>query len=269
MLNYPLIDPVALKLGPLKVYWYGVMYFVGLLLAFIVAKKKAKHAAYSFFARPQILDDLLSYCVLGIIIGGRLGFCLLYQPRDYLTHPLDILKIWMGGMSFHGGMVGVFIALYLFARKHQQSFFTISDFIAPLVPLGLFTGRIGNFINGELYGKICYPVYNWCMVFPHSDSLARHPSQLYEATGEGIILFLILYFYAKSPRQTGQVSAMFLLGYGTIRFIMELFRNPDPYAQWVVDATGLSLGQWYCVPMLIAGIIIYAMAIRSKFHQTG
>lgn len=267
MLNYPQIDPVALQLGPLKVHWYGVMYFVGLIIAFIVAKRKTKQPAYTFFAGPQVLDDLLSYCVLGIIIGGRLGFCFLYQPHDYITHPLDIFKIWMGGMSFHGGMVGVFVAVYLFAKKHHKSFFTISDFIAPLVPFGLFTGRMGNFINGELYGKLCQPIHDWCMIFPNTDGLARHPSQLYEAFGEGLVLLLILYLYSRTPRKTGQNSAVFLLGYGTIRFTIELFRSPDSYAQWVVTDTGLSLGQWYCVPMLIGGVIIYMMANNSKFND--
>lgn len=269
MLIYPQINPVAVHIGAIKVHWYGVMYFVGLLIAFFVAKQRSKTARFIFFAGKQILDDLLSYCVLGIIIGGRIGFCLLYRPDYYIAHPIEIIKIWEGGMAFHGGMVGVFVAVYLFARKHKKSFFTISDFIAPLVPFGLFTGRIGNFINGELYGKVCQPIYNWCMVFPETDGLGRHPSQLYEACSEGLILLLFLNIYAIKPRKTGQISGMFLIGYGTVRFVMEMFRTSDSYyyAKIILDATGLSLGQWYCIPMLISGLVIYAMAFNNKFKN--
>lgn len=267
MLNYPNINPVAISIGVIKIHWYGIMYFIGLLIAFLIARSRSKLTRFKFFSGKQVLDDLLSYSVLGVIIGGRLGFCVLYRPEFYFYHPLEIIKIWEGGMAFHGGMLGVFVSTYLFAYKYKKSFFFISDFIAPLVPIGLLTGRIGNFINGELYGKACDHIQLWCMKFPHSDELLRHPSQMYEAMTEGLLLFIILNIYNLKPRHTGQTSALFLIYYAIIRCCLELFRQPDNYhyAQTIYHYTGLSLGQVYCIPMFMAGILIYALASKRYF----
>ncbi|MEN9946503.1 MAG: hypothetical protein RLZZ293_889, partial [Pseudomonadota bacterium] len=215
--------------------------------------------------QEDMVDDLLFYAAIGVILGGRLGYCLFYQPSYYLTHPIDMVKTWDGGMSFHGGMLGVFVALYCYARKINSNFFVLSDFVAPFVPIGLMFGRIGNFINGELYGRFCDPSLPWGMVFPQSGSnLPRHPSQIYEALSEGLILFLVLFIFTRKTRNLGQISGVFMLGYGITRFILEFFREPDAFATGIVKLTGLSLGQFYSLPMIIAGLIILFWGFRSK-----
>ena len=263
MLMYPQMNPVALSLGPLKVHWYGVMYMLGFMFFVLAGKWRIKKYGHPFITN-KLIDDMLFYGALGVVIGGRLGYCLFYQPSFYLLHPLNIVKTWDGGMSFHGGMLGVFFALYLLGRKAHRTFFEFSDFIAPLVPMALFCGRIGNFINGELWGRFTTAALPWAMVFPQSGSmLPRHPSQLYEAIGEGIILTLILWVYARKPRFVGQISGVFMMGYGCIRFIIEYFREPDAFLLSLADKTGLSMGQWLCMPMIIIGIIIYSVATKK------
>ncbi len=266
MLVYPSINPVALQIGSVKVHWYGIMYMLGFLFFIYAGKYRIKKYHPEFWC-PKFVDDMMFYGALGVILGGRLGYCLFYQPILYLTNPILILKIWQGGMSFHGGMLGVFCVIYGFAKYHKQSFFVISDFIAPLVPFGLLCGRLGNFINGELWGRLANNInLPWVMIFPQSNSmLPRHPSQLYEAFGEGLLLFIILWIFAHKPRKTGQVSAIFLISYGIIRFIIEYFRQPDTFLLHFATITGLSMGQWLCMPMIICGIIIYIKSIQQKF----
>ena len=266
MLMYPQINPVMLDLGMIKIHWYGVMYMLGFLFFLIVGKwwvKKFQHP----FLTPKIVDDMLFYGVLGVVIGGRLGYCIFYQPAYFFSHPLDIVKTWDGGMSFHGGMLGVFVATFLFAKKLHRRFFEVTDFLAPLMPAALFFGRIGNFINGELWGRLCNPNLPWGMVFPNSGiMLPRHPSELYEALGEGVILFIILWLYATKPRKVGQVSGVFMMGYGVIRFIIEYFREPDAFLVNFTAKTGLSMGQWLCIPMILSGLIIYYVATKKAIE---
>jgi len=263
MLIYPKLNPVAFSIGSIKVHWYGIMYMVGFLYFLYVGKWRLKKYGHSFLT-STLIDDTLFYAAIGVVVGGRLGYCLFYQPSFYLLHPLNIIKTWDGGMSFHGGMLGVFIATYLFAKKHGHTFFELSDFIAPLVPMALFFGRIGNFINGELWGRITTSSIPWAMIYPQSGTmLPRHPSQLYEALGEGVLLTIILWIYASKPRKVGQTSGMFMMGYGTIRFCLEYFREPDSFLTDLVTKTGLSMGQWLCVPMILAGIIIYYYATKK------
>jgi phosphatidylglycerol:prolipoprotein diacylglycerol transferase len=198
-------------------------------------------------------------------VGGRLGYCLFYQPEFFLSHPLNILQVWSGGMSFHGGMLGVVVVMMLFAIRHHQSFFVVSDFCAILTPAGLFFGRVGNFINGELWGRVTTIDLPWGMVFPQSGSmLPRHPSQVYEMLGEGILLLFILWIFASKPRRNGQISGLFLLCYGIIRFIIEYFREPDSYLLTFSKATGFSMGQWLCLPMIICGLLIFILSSRDS-----
>jgi phosphatidylglycerol:prolipoprotein diacylglycerol transferase len=267
MLMYPKLNPVAINLGPLKIHWYGIMYMLGFLFFLYGGKWRLKKYGHTFLT-SRLLDDLLFYSAFGVVLGGRLGYCLFYQPIHYLTSPLDILKIWDGGMSFHGGMLGVFVALYLFSKKYNHTFFEVSDFVAPLVPIGLMFGRLGNFINGELWGKITTSAIPWAMIFPQSGTmLPRHPSQLYEALGEGILLTVILWVYASKSRRVGQVSGVFMIGYGIVRFTLEYFREPDWFLLEFSKMTGLSMGQWLCIPMIIAGIIIFYCASKTNLSS--
>lgn len=264
MLIYPHIDPVALQLGPVKLHWYGLMYVLSFIFFLYGAKWRLKKYGHPVLTEKMI-DDFLLSGVLGTVIGGRLGFCLFYQPAFYLTHPLDILKTWDGGMSFHGGMIGVFVAIYLFSRRINSTFFVLSDFVAPFIPICLMFGRIGNFINGELWGRFCSVSLPWGMVFPQSGSMApRHPSQIYEALTEGIILFIVLLIFTKKPRRLGQTSGVFLIGYGLARFTLEFFREPDSFATGIVQSTGFSLGQFYSLPMVLAGLFILWWGSKSQ-----
>ena len=263
MLMYPQLNPVAVAIGTLKIHWYGVMYMLAFIYFVFVGKWRIKLYNHPIITN-QTMDDLLFYGVLGVVLGGRLGYCLFYQPGYYLSHPFDIIKTWDGGMSFHGGLVGVLVAVYFVAKKYNTTFFVVSDFIAPLVPMGLFFGRIGNFINGELWGRITTSKLPWMMVFPQSGSLLpRHPSELYEAIGEGLILTLILLIYAHKSRKIGQVSGVFMIGYGCIRFFLEYFREPDAFLLTFAQKTGLSMGQWLCLPMIIIGILILYIATKK------
>ncbi|MBA3033190.1 MAG: prolipoprotein diacylglyceryl transferase [Gammaproteobacteria bacterium] len=254
MLIHPQIDPIALSLGPLAVRWYGLMYLAGFIAFLLLGRRRAATQPWHGL-KPAALDDLLFYGVLGVIIGGRLGQVLFYEPTYYLAHPLEILAVWKGGMSFHGGFLGVLAAMALFASKRGLSFWQITDFIAPLVPLGLGAGRIGNFINGELWGRGTSPDLPWSMVFPFVDALPRHPSQLYQALGEGLLLFLLLWWYSGRQRARGTVSALFLIGYGSARWIGEYFREPD--AGVFGHSYLVSMGQWLSLPMIVVGIVLF------------
>jgi phosphatidylglycerol:prolipoprotein diacylglycerol transferase len=209
------------------------------------------------------LDDLLFYGMLGVIVGGRLGQVLFYEPGYYLANPLEIFAVWKGGMAFHGGFLGVLVAMGLWSRKHHIAWFDITDFIAPLVPLGLAAGRIGNFINGELWGRICDPALPWGMVFPQAgDLLPRHPSQLYHVGLEGVALFVILWLYSSSPRPRSATSGVFLIGYGAFRFVTEFFREPD--AGIFGQSYAVSMGQWLSLPMVVIGVGMVVAAYRRQ-----
>lgn len=260
MLIYPHIDPVAISLGPLAVRWYGLMYLAGFIAFILLGRRRIAQRPDLGWSRKD-LDDLLFYGVLGVVIGGRLGQVLFYEPSYYLAHPLDILAVWKGGMSFHGGFLGVLAALTVFARERKLAWLAVTDFIAPLVPPGLGFGRLGNFINGELWGRMADPGLPWAMVFPHVDPLARHPSQIYQALLEGVVLFAVLWIYSARPRATGAVSAVFLIGYGVVRFIAEYFREPD--AGIFGFSYVVSMGQWLSLPMIVIGAVMLAWSRKA------
>lgn len=257
MLVHPQFNPVALQLGPVGIHWYGLMYVIafGLFLWLAGRRTALPHFSAAGWTKRDV-EDLLFYGVLGVIIGGRLGYVLFYKPGYYAAHPLEALMVWKGGMAFHGGLLGVIAAMALYARSRQRPFLQVTDLVAPCVPTGLAAGRIGNFINGELWGRQADPSLPWAMVFPQSGaSFARHPSQLYQVALEGLLLFVLLWFYAKKPRGLGQVSGAFLVGYGVFRFIAEFFREPDRFLG--VLALGLTMGQWLCLPMMALGVWLW------------
>jgi phosphatidylglycerol:prolipoprotein diacylglycerol transferase len=259
MLIHPQFDPIAVSLGPLAIRWYGLMYLVGFVLFIVLGRRRAARFPAQGFTE-QSLDDLLFYGVLGVVIGGRLGQVLFYDPGYYLQHPLEIVEVWKGGMSFHGGFLGVLVAMALYARKTGRTFFEVTDFIAPLVPLGLAAGRLGNFINGELWGRVADPSLPWAMIFPQVDNLPRHPSQLYQFAGEGLALFFILWWYSARQRPRAAVSGAFLIGYGVFRFLAEYFREPDPgIFGWSYT---ISMGQWLSLPMVAVGVIVLLRSAR-------
>ena len=261
MLLHPEFDPIAFSLGPLSVRWYGLMYLVA-FVQFILLGRYRICTRPSFLTVEQ-LDDLLFYGMLGVILGGRLGQVIFYEPGYYFTHPLEIFAVWKGGMAFHGGFLGVLIALGLWARKQNFNWLDVVDFVAPLVPLGLAAGRIGNFINGELWGRVTDPSLPWAMVFPQSgDMQPRHPSQLYHVGLEGLALFIILWLFASRPRQRGAVTGMALAGYGTFRFITEFFREPDTGI--FGHSYTISMGQWLSLPMIAVGIAFLIYAQRKQ-----
>lgn len=249
MLTHPQFDPVALQLGPISIHWYGLMYLIAFLSVLLLGKYRAKQHPEAGWKSSE-MDDILFYGALGVIIGGRLGYVLFYQPGYYLSHPLEIAYVWQGGMSFHGGFLGVLVAMMLYAKNTGKRWLAIMDFVAPLVPLGLGAGRLGNFINGELWGRATD--VPWGMVFPQIDNLARHPSQLYQFALEGIVLFTLLWLYSSKPRPVGAVSGLFLIGYGSFRFLVEFTREPDSFLGLL--ALNLSMGQWLSLPMIVVGI---------------
>ncbi|MDN3920247.1 prolipoprotein diacylglyceryl transferase [Roseateles violae] len=265
MLVHPQFDPVAIQLGPLAVHWYGLTYLAafGLFLWLANLRVRQPQWAAAGWTRRDV-DDMLFFGVLGVVLGGRLGYVLFYKPGYYLHNLGEIFAVWKGGMAFHGGLLGVLVAMALFARLRGRSFFEVTDLIAPCVPTGLAAGRIGNFINGELWGRAASPELPWAMVFPqaHDGGLPRHPSQLYQFLGEGLLLALLLWLYARKPRATGQVSGLFLVGYGFFRFLAEFFREPDDFLG--LRALSLSQGQWLSLPMIAAGLIIWAWASRKQ-----
>ncbi len=281
MMIHPQFDPVLLSIGPLAIRWYALSYIVGFIL-FIWLGRRRIAQGNSVFTK-EMLDDFLTWGIFGVILGGRLGYVLFYKLSDYLANPIDIFKVWEGGMSFHGGFLGVLAAMWLFGRKHKIGFWKVADFIAPLVPLGLASGRLGNFINGELWGRVTDINAFWAMGFPQARNedlvaaahnpqwaqwlnqygmLPRHPSQLYQFALEGICLFVIVWLFSKKPRPTGQVAMVFLAGYGFFRFLAEFARQPDDYLGLLT--LGLSMGQWLSLPMIVLGAIGFVYFGKSS-----
>jgi phosphatidylglycerol:prolipoprotein diacylglycerol transferase len=246
-MNFPDIDPVALSLGPLQIHWYGLMYLFGFVGVWLLGRYRSERYGWT----SDEVEDLLFYGAIGVILGGRIGYILFYDLANYIEQPLNIFKVWLGGMSFHGGLIGVILAFWYFAKKTNRSFFAVSDFIAPFVPIGLFCGRIGNFINGELWGNVSD--VPWAVVFPTGGPLARHPSQLYEAFLEGIILFIILWFFSQRMRPLGAISGLFLVGYGLFRFLVEFVRVPDEQLGHLAFGW-LTMGQILSSPMILLGL---------------
>ncbi len=249
MLVHPQFDPIAVHIGSFGIHWYGLMYLIGFLSLLWLGKWRIRRNPEMGWS-DRDLDDILFYGALGVILGGRLGYVLFYQPGHFLTHPAEIFAIWQGGMSFHGGFLGVLFAMALFARKTGKRWLNVMDFVAPMVPIGLGAGRLGNFINGELWGRVTD--LPWGMVFPGVDMLPRHPSQLYEFGLEGVLLFIVLWTFSSKPRPAGTVSALFLIGYGASRFLVEFAREPDDFLGLL--SLGMSMGQWLSLPMVLAGI---------------
>jgi phosphatidylglycerol---prolipoprotein diacylglyceryl transferase len=277
MLVHPQFDPVAIHLGSFGIHWYGLMYLLGFIVFIWLGRKRLRSALpmpspqssptsgrgsereKQLSTPDKFLDDLLFYGVLGVVLGGRLGEVLFYNPGYYFSHPLKILAVWEGGMSFHGGFLGVLAAMVLFAHSRKIQWLALMDFIAPLVPPGLAFGRLGNFINGELWGR---PTdVPWAMIFPQVDNVPRHPSQLYEFALEGVALFTLLWLFSSKPRPMGAVSGLFLIGYGSFRFIGEFTRNPDD-GIFGLMTFGISMGQWLSLPMVLAGIAMMVWAYR-------
>lgn len=272
VLTFPDPDPVALRLGPLAIHWYGVMYLLAFVLGYGLLHVRRRHAPYAGDAdRPgwpaSLPGDLIGYLIVGVIAGGRLGYCLFYKPAYYASHPLEILAVWDGGMSFHGGAIGVAVAALVFARRTRRPFLQLADFVVPVVPVGLGLGRIGNFINGELWGRPADPSLPWAMVFPRVDAVPRHPSQVYEVLLEGVVLFVALWAYARRAPAPGAVSGAFLVGYGLCRFTVEFFREPDDFLGLL--GLGLSMGQWLCVPMIAGGALLWLWARRRDVGVRG
>ncbi len=263
MLVHPQFSPIALQLGPVAIHWYGITYLVAFGLFLWLAGRRAAMPQFASvgWTRKDV-EDLLFYGVLGVVVGGRLGYVLFYKPGYYAAHPLEVFAVWKGGMAFHGGLLGVIAAMALFGRLKQRPFLQVMDLIAPCVPTGLASGRIGNFINGELWGREADASLPWAMAFPQSGSMIpRHPSPLYQFLLEGLLLFVILWLYARKPRGPGQVSGLFLVGYGLFRFIAEFFREPDAFLGLL--ALNMSMGQWLCVPMVVAGALLWARGARQ------
>jgi phosphatidylglycerol:prolipoprotein diacylglycerol transferase len=253
MLIHPMPDPVALALGPLQVHWYGLMYVLAFVLFITLGRVRIKQAHIAQAGwKKEDLDDMLFYGMLGVVIGGRLGEVLFYRPAYFLEHPLQIFAIWQGGMSFHGGFLGVMLAMALWARKAGRNLFDVYDFIAPLVPLGYACGRIGNFINAELPGRIASADLPWAMIWPNVDQLPRHPSPIYQALVDGLLVFILLWLYSRKQRPRLAVGAMFTLLYGCARIFTEYFRTPD----WQTSVAGITLssGQVLSLPMVIAAL---------------
>lgn len=286
-LIHPQFDPVALSLGTLKIHWYGVMYLLAFLTAYVLALYRSKkHGNFS----AEMVSDIIFYGSLGVILGGRVGYVILYNFSDFLANPLYLFKVWEGGMSFHGGFVGVMVAMFFFAKKYKKHPFDVLDFLAPCVPTGLLFGRLGNFINGELWGRVSDGGHAWLMLYPQAVRddydllskhpnlaplaqkvgdfmlLPRHPSQLYQAFSEGVLLFILLWFFSQKRRPRYAVSALFLLGYGISRFTTEFFRQPD--AGYALIFGWMSKGQLYSLPMIVAGIVMMYFAYQRHARST-
>jgi len=260
MLIYPHINPIAIQIGPLKIHWYGLMYLLAFTIGWILADYRARKPQYHW-SREQI-TDLIFYVAMGVIIGGRIGYMIFYDLPGFIYQPWVLFKIWEGGMSFHGGLIGVMLTVWLWGRKNNKKFWEVGDFITPIAPIGLAAGRIGNFLGGELWGKLTH--VPWGMIYPQAGPLPRHPSEIYEFFLEGILLFIILWIYSSKPRPRTAVSGLFLLGYGCARCFCEFFRQPDP--QYGYFAFGwLTMGQLLSFPMIIiGGIILYWAYTHEK-----
>lgn len=261
-LTFPNIDPVLVSIGPLSIRWYGLMYLVGFAFALWLANRRADKPG-SGWTREQV-SDLLFAGFLGVVIGGRVGYVLFYNFDLFLQDPLYLFKVWTGGMSFHGGLLGVIAAMFWYARKNHRRFFEIADYVAPLVPFGLGVGRLGNFMNGELWGRVTD--VPWAMVFPNGGPFPRHPSQLYEMLLEGIVLFIILNIFIKKSRPLGAVSGLFLIGYGSFRFLVEYVREPDQ--QLGLFGGFISMGQILSLPMIILGILMMVWAYKRGIYPS-
>ncbi len=259
MLTWPDIDPVAVRLGPVEIHWYGLMYLIGFAIAWTLMRYRIRRPGAAFTARD--VDDLLFFGVLGVILGGRIGYVLFYNLDVFLSDPLLLLKVWQGGMSFHGGLLGVLLAGFVWGRRRGKTFFEVMDFVAPFVPPGLGAGRIGNFINGELWGRPGDAP--WAMVFPFIDSQPRHPSQLYEALLEGLVLFVVLWFFSAQPRARGRVSGMFLVVYGMGRFTVEFFREPDRHIGYLAF-DWFTMGQLLTLPMIAFGLWLLLRPMEGR-----
>lgn len=258
MLSYPEIDPVAISVGPLNVHWYGLTYLAGLGFAWWLAARRSQQP-HTPLNREQV-DDLIFFAALGVVLGGRLGYAIFYGGERLASEPTWLLRVWEGGMSFHGGMLGVIIATWIYGRRQRIPFGPLLDFVAPLAPLGLALGRLGNFIGQELWGRAAD--VPWAMVFPRDPlQLARHPSQLYQFALEGMTLFVLLYWFSRRPRPTWAVSGLFALGYGVLRFTAEFFREPDAHLGF--QAFGwMTRGQMLCLPMVAVGVAMLLWAYR-------
>ncbi len=262
VLVYPQIDPIAVSLGPLKVHWYGLMYLLAFGTGYGLALWRIRRSGSGWTA--DMLSDLLFYIAMGVILGGRLGYVVFYGFDRLVDDPLWALRVWEGGMSFHGGLLGVLIAVAVFCRQYQKPWFDMMDFVAPLVPTGLLFGRIGNFIGGELWGRpVVDQNFPLAMVFPHVDNLARHPSQLYEAVLEGLVLFVLLWWYSARPRPRMAVSGLFLAGYGAARFTVEFFRQPDADKGFILF-DWMTMGQILTTPMILGGLVLMLLAYRNE-----
>lgn len=262
MFVYPEIDPIAISIGPLDIRWYGLMYLFGFVSGFMLLNYRAKRPNSGW--NTEEVSDLIFYGALGVVIGARVGYVLFYNFGAFIEDPLSLIKVWQGGMSFHGGFLGVLLAMWLYGRKIGKTMFEILDFGAPIVPIGLGAGRIGNFIGGELWGRATD--VPWAMVFPHVDSLPRHPSQLYQAALEGVALFLILWLYSSKPRPRYAVSGMFALWYGIFRFGVEFVRQPDAHLGFIAFGW-LTMGQILSLPMIFVGLFLLAIANKRAQKQ--
>ncbi|MBI5039929.1 MAG: prolipoprotein diacylglyceryl transferase [Gammaproteobacteria bacterium] len=271
MLTYPDIDPAALRIGNFAVHWYGLMYLIGFVSAWWLGTLRAKRPDSGW--RAEGIGDLIFYAALGVILGGRIGYVLFYNFGMFIDDPLMLLKIWQGGMSFHGGLLGVLTAMWLYGRNTQRTFFQVTDFIAPLVPIGLGAGRIGNFINAELWGRVsdvpwamqlsCARFPEFCNGVTQGYSAPRHPSMLYEALLEGVVLFAILWLFSRKPRSTMAVSGLFLLGYGVFRFSVEFVRVPDAQLGYLA-LDWVTMGQVLSTPMIVFGIVLLLLSRRVR-----
>jgi phosphatidylglycerol:prolipoprotein diacylglycerol transferase len=259
MFIYPKIDPILIHIGPLKIHWYGMMYLLAFLTAYYLATNRSKKNK-DWQKNSEQISDLVFYGAMGVVIGGRLGYIFFYDFKEFLIHPTIIYQVWNGGMSFHGGFLGVLVAMWKYGHRYNLSFWSIMDFVAPLVPLGLLFGRIGNFINGELWGRPVVDVnYPLSIIFTHVDNLPRHPSQLYEAALEGLLLFMVLWLFSDKKRPEKSVSALFLIGYGLSRCFVEFFREPD-FDKGFIAFGWLTMGQLLSIPMIFAGIVLFISA---------
>lgn len=266
MLHHPDFDPVALRLGPIQIQWYAITYLIGFAGAYLLLRLRLRHEPFRSIRTPgpwrrQDLEDILLLCMIGVIVGGRLGYCFLYKPGHYLSHPLEIFAVWQGGMSFHGGAFGVALGLIFFAVRSKRPILQVTDLLVPAAPFGLACGRFGNFINGELWGRPADPSLPWSMIFGRVDNVPRHPSPLYEMLLEGVLLLIVLWLYARKRRPRGRTTALFLIGYGVARSIAELFREPDDFLGLF---GALSMGQLLSFPMILVGVALWFLGPRTE-----